>query len=454
MSLADVSDDTLPGLKIVADPRLFLPALTRAMADAGREFGLPAAMRIVRIRHRKGERAIVHAEFDFNFPDGKIMPASLWLHNGEKAARRGRKAASSPAKNGPIYEPLSGALVYFFPSDPYVPELSEFVSNPQRHSSALLDRLDSPTSAPELARFRPGIGATFRWADPGRPGAYVKIQKDCDARSSTTLLKNMHAASVGKSFSVPRPIGFSGEINAFAMEEVLGETLGQRLANGSPYQAHEATRTVLRALKELHECGFAPRLRKDRAHFISRAQSTARRIAEIEPGSASRAIALSDAIVRFEVPLAEQPAHCDLKLEHVVFSPEKVTFLDLDSFALADPLFDLAMLDLRASAAARAGLLGLRAAAAVRRAVNRAALTDYGTDSASRFAWLKTCAALQLAGHFAQNTGPHSAKLCRFALKIGEKSIAGAMPSTTTNALLDTVLRAPPAPLSESLSCV
>ncbi len=453
MSLADVSDDALPGLKVVSAPKLFLPALARALTDAARSFGPPASMRIVRIRHRKGERAVIHAEFDFNCPDGKMLPASIWLHSAEKAARRGRKAAAGQAPGAPVYEPGSGALIYFFPSDPFVPEISKFVSDPQRFGALLLKGVAAPSSAPELARFRPGVGATFRWGDAGRPGAFVKIQKDCDARTEFGLLEDMHAASAGKSFSVPRPIGFCEEINALAMEEALGDTLGQRLADASPYEARAITGTALRALKELHECGFVPRLRKDRTHLLNRAQSTAQRIGQIEPGSASRALALADALTGFDVRLAEQPAHCDFKLEHMVFSREKVTFLDLDSFALADPLFDLAMLHLRASVAARAGLVGLRAASAVRRAARRAALTDYGSEAASRFAWLKTCAALQLAGHFAQNISPHSAKLCRFALKIGEKSIAGAAMPATTSALLDAVLRVPPAPLLETLSC-
>lgn len=454
MSLENISDDALPGLRIIASDKLFLPALTLALSRTGRHDGPITSMRVVRVRHRKGERAIIHAEFDRQFPREKVLPASIWLRSGESAARRGRKAAAGQAKGAPILEPLSGALIYFFPSDPYVPEIAEFVSNPQRYSASLLEDLAVPANDPELARFRPGIGATFRWGIPGTPGAYVKIQKESDARAAIDLLKDMHAASKGTCFSVPRPIGLSEEINAFAMEEVHGDTLRQRLANGSPAGARAGAPSVLHALKDLHECGLVPHLRKDRAHFINRAQSAARRIGEIEPRLANRAVALAGHITGCAVQLAEKPAHCDIKLEHIVFSQQTVTFLDLDSFALADPLFDLAMLDLRAMMAARIREISNAASRAVSKVVRAAALLNYGADAASRLAWLKACAAMQLARHHAQNPGPNSTRLCRFALKTGEKSLGALMPATTIAIPLPAAMpSAPPALTSEVIPC-
>jgi Phosphotransferase enzyme family len=431
MSLANISDDSLPGLRTIASDKLFLPALTHALSQTGCNYGPIASMRVVRVRHRKGERAIIHAEFDIHSPEEKVLPASIWLRSGEMAARRGRKAGAGQAKGAPVVEPLSGALIYFFPSDPYVPEIAAFVSNPQRYGTSLLEGLTLPANTPELARFRPGIGATFRWGTPGTPGAYVKIQKESDARTAFDLLKDMRAASAETSFSVPEPIGLSEEINAFAMEEVAGDTLRQRLASESPSGAGAGAVSVLHALKDLHKCALVPRLRKDRAHFINRAQSAARRIGEIEPRLANHADALAGHIAGFEVQLDEGPAHCDIKLEHIVFSQQTVTFLDLDSFALADPLFDLAMLDLRAMMAARIGEISKAASRAVSKGVRAAALLNYRADAASRLAWLKACAAMQLARHHAQNPGPNSTRLCRFALKTGEKSLGALMPAAT-----------------------
>ncbi len=455
MSLVNISDKALPGLRIIASDKLFLPALTHALSQTGCHYGPITSMRVVRVRHRKGECAIIHAEFDSRSLEEKVLPASIWLRSGESAARRGRKAAAGKAKGAPVLEPLSGALIYFFPSDPYVPEIAEFVSNPQRYSASLLKGFTVPTNIPELARFRPGIGATFRWGTPGTPGAYVKIQKESDARASIELLKDMRAASAGTSFSVPRPIGLSEEINAFAMEELHGDTLRQRMANQSPSGARAGAISVLRALNDLHECALVPRLRKDRAHFINRAQSAALRVGEIEPRLADRAVALTGHIAGCKVQLDERPAHCDIKLEHIVFSQQTVTFLDLDSFALSDPLFDLAMLDLRAMMAARIGEISKAASRAVSKGVRAAALLNYGADAASRLAWLKACAAMQLARHHAQNPGPNSTRLCRFALKTGAKSLGAMMPATTIAIPLPVAMPSAPSALtSEAIPCV
>ncbi|MGB8818779.1 MAG: phosphotransferase [Rhizobiaceae bacterium] len=455
MSLAQISDDALPGLRIVADQKLFLAALTRALAEADRNHGPLASMRIVRVRYRKGERAVIHAEFDGQAADEQALHASIWLRSRESAARRGRKAAAGQAKGAPVYEPLSGALVHFFPSDPYVPEIAQFVSDPQRHSAALLGDPAAPAGIPELARFRPGIGATFRWGAQGTPGAYVKIQKECDARIAIELLRDMGAASAGRSFSVPQPKGLSEDINAFAMEEVLGDTLDQRLAKASPSVARAAVSSVLRGLKDFHECALVPHLRKDRTHLISRAQSAARRVGEIEPGVADRAAALADRIAGYEIQLAEKPAHCDIKLEHIVFCGQQVTFLDLDSFALSDPLFDLAMLDLRAMVAARTGAIGKAASTAVSDSVREAARLHYGPNAAPRLAWLKACASMQVARHFAQNPGPNSTRLCRLALKTGEKSLGALMLAATIAIPLPAAMpNVPPAPPSETIPCV
>jgi hypothetical protein len=455
MNLAMVSDDALPGLHFVADSKAFLPALSRALTDAGRSDGPLQSMRIIRIRHRRGERAIVQVEFVFQAPENKTLSAAIWLYAGGKAARRAHKAAAGNAAAAPVYEPSSGALVHFFPSDPFVPDMARFVSNPRSYSGQLLSGLAAPAGEPELARFRPGIGATFRWRDAGKRVVYVKILKDCDAGAAASLLEAMGDASLGKSFSVPKPLGFCADVNGLAMEEALGETLDQRLARSTPRGAHMATAQVLHALRDFHTCAVVPRLRKGRSYFISRAQVAAQLIDSMEPSAGSHAKLLADRISHCDVSLAEEPAHCDIKLEHILLSRQKVTLLDLDSLAISDPLYDLAMLDLRASMAARSGMIGEAAYLAVRDSVRQAALLHYNSDAAARLSWLKACASMQLARHYAQNVGPNSGEHCLFALKMGERCLVAHIPSTTmANPPRIAKPDLLPIPTSEETSCV
>ena len=428
MSLAAICDDALPGLRIVADEALFTGAMSEALARAGRFYGRLASVRIVRIRHRQGERAILQAEFVFDGPQEAALPASIWLFAGNKAERRAKVTGEQPL-NAPVYEPTSAALVYFFPADPYVPELAEFVSDPDRFQEQLLPGYGETVGGPEVARFRPGIGATFKWRVADGRCAYVKIQKDSDAQTSAIMLEELRSAASGTSFSVPRPLGFAPEINAFAMEEVTGEIFGHALAGASRREALAITEKALDGLSDLHACAIAPRQRKDRLHFVSRALAAAQVIAGVEPDAGDRAHALADYAARANVPLAAAPTHCDIKLEHIALGG-KVVFLDLDSLALADPLYDYAMLSIRARVAARSGLFGKGVAAAVSRSVHAAALGRGGPDAAARLAWLSVCAALQLARHFAQNPSPRSASMCRFALKAAEACMDTAPPQT------------------------
>jgi Phosphotransferase enzyme family len=450
MSPQSISDIALPGLSIAADPNLFLPALCSVLMQSGREIAQPDRMTIVRIRHRQGERAVIHAEFGFRPAGTPVLPASIWLHADGKAKRRAAKAAVRQIARAPVHEPMSDALVYFFPSDPYVPEMADFVSDPHGYAGELLAGFAAPPRAPEVVRFRPGVGAAFRWRGSDKPGAYVKIQKESDALEQAVLLERIREASRGTSFSVPRSLGASARINALAMEEVAGGTFGELLAGASPSEASAVTQKVLRALRALHERGPAPADRRDRDWFAGRARSTAARIAGMAPDAASRAQSLANLLAQSPVMLAERPSHCDIKLEHIVFSGRKTVFLDLDSFALSDPLYDVAMLDMRAAAAAHTGSISKAVSAAVSAAARRAALADYGADAGSRFAWLKACAALQLAGHFVQSSSPRSAILCSLALEAGDAALGCAdLPFLSTNPPPDALARVPPAPVME-----
>ena len=417
MNAARIIDPALPGLEITSDEARFLPALAAALKAEAMPAGLPSSMRIVRMRYRPGQRAIVQVEFAFADPLVKTLPASIWLFAGNKA----RKLAAGAAPGKPVFEPLSGSLVYLFPNDPHVPEIARFMANAPVHAETLAP---GSSSAPELARFRPGLGATFRWALSGGGAVYVKIQKDKDAREAFKTARRLMDSAAGNTFSVPEPRGLDSRINAFAMDEVRGSIFGDVLAQAPARQIEDYVGRLLTAMGEFHASGIACDQHKDRGHFAARAQAAADLVGIMDPARAVEAQSLAAAIAAAPVTLAAAPAHCDMKVEHIVYADGKFVLLDLDSFALADPLYDFAMLDIRTAMMAESGACSADAAALAGALIRAGAGSQGGPDAKSRYGWLKSCAALQLAKHHTQNLSPDSSRLAAAALAIGQNAYA------------------------------
>ena len=434
MSLPIMHDTGLSGLSVLTDESIFLPALAKALEQAGTVAGRLKSMRIVRIRYRPGERAVLNVELGFEIPLARTLPASIWLHAGTKARKRARESAKESASNAPIHEPLSGALVYLFPSDPHVWELGKFLSNPKTHAGHLLPGIPAPDSMPELVRFRPGLGATLRWATDDDGAVYVKIQKDGDAALAVETLHKLQNAATGKSFAVPGLAGHDASIKAYAMREVRGRVYGDILAQAPVQEVEEFTKSLVIAMAEFRCCGVRPEQKKDRAHFVRRARSAAGLVAWLSPELGTEAQMLAATVARAPANLDAAPAHCDIKLDHIVFSNGKMVLLDLDSFTLADPLYDLAMLDIRVALLAEANGCGVEAAQVVCGVIRQDVTQRAGLNGHTRFGWLKACAALELAKHHSQNPGPDSPRLVTAALALGERGLAfhgSAMPGVT-----------------------
>lgn len=421
MSLPVLHDPTLPGLAIVTDPAAFVQALARALADR-----LPwrlAGARIERIRYRKGERAILQVELVPEQPGVSPLPASIWLHAGTKAAKLARRATGTDGRGSPILEPLSGALVYLFPDDPHVREIAKFLAAPAAHADLLPHGSTARSNEPELMRFRPGLGATFRWAGNGRGTAFVKIHNGAEAAGAIRRLQLLRLLAIDRCFAVPDPIGIDAGLNAHAMREVVGYGYGDILLREPVTVVEEFTEILLSALADLHQCGLEVEEIKDRDHFLRRAASAAELIAFLAPSAGDEARALASMLARLPAALKPSLAHTDIKVEHVVFSRGKAVLLDLDSLAMADPLYDLAMLDMRVAMHAAVFPRAQRAAQTVHGMIGRMVSDRSEPDGADRLAWLGICAALQLAKHHAQNPRPRSHQLVRTALDLGRQSL-------------------------------
>lgn len=413
-------DPALPGLSQIADSEgfagLLRPLLSSRRPAASRLTGLG----IQRVRHREGERAIVQCELDFDDAGQCFsLPASIWMFAGNKAEKRAGQATRTDGA-APLFEPVTKSLVYIFPQDPHVLGLAAFVHTAKSCLRTLVPHAEGTVRAPELVRFRPGLGATFRWTLPGGDAVYVKVLADGDVAVNAARLNVLRDASGRRNWDVPEVTGFDTTLPAIAIGEMRGTVYADLLSRQSADAAAEATKSVVEALRDFHASAPWPEERKTRAHFVSRAQSAAALVARLYPAVARVADAIARWIAATPVVLGEAPVHCDIKVEHLVLLDRKVAFLDLDSHAVADPLYDLAMLEVRIAMHGAAQRCPPDTADRACQMVRSAAAESGNSDALGRYGWLKACAALQLARHFAQNAGAEPERMVRAALALAE----------------------------------
>ena len=281
MNAPMITDAAMPGLATALSPGALARDLSDAVSAAtSGEWSIPE-LDIVRLRYRRGQRAILQVDLALEGPQGLMRaPGSVWFFAGGKAAK---KAASAPPTQRwqlprVFLEPRRECLVSIFPHDRHVPQIATFLANPGEFASELLGA--RIFSAPRLVRYRPGIGATFRWqGDKGT--RYVKVHGD---RSPARLAASVRgiAAALGPVI-VPEPLGIAEEIAAVSYREVEGPFLDGVLAGGDVDHIRDASERAAGAMHVLHGAGLDARRANSRARFIEKAEDSALLIAALSP---------------------------------------------------------------------------------------------------------------------------------------------------------------------------
>lgn len=209
MTRQEISDPALPGLE-KALRREIAPLLSAALgAASGGAWSLLRAAP-VRLRYRPGKRAIVQYALTLSGPRGEfVTPAALWFFAGGKAAKiAGKIAAPEAAVAMPlaaVLEPVTGGLLQVFPHDHRVPQIAAFLNDSRAFASDLFGGSGGAAGAPELARFRPGIGATFRWSAAIGPRVFVKINPATSPLRARARLTALHRAAPHSGFAPHGP---------------------------------------------------------------------------------------------------------------------------------------------------------------------------------------------------------------------------------------------------------
>ena len=143
-------------------------------------------------------------------------------------------------------------------------------------------------------------------------------------------------------YSVGRPIAYLRDQRALVLAEAPGTSLDQVLTQGRGMNV--AVRNVARALAAFNQ-GRATAWRQNRVGDQIAAIERARRILDWAcPELKAEVDAITEAVTTGiqETPLG--PSHLDVKPDHVFLDGDEVVFIDLDSFAAADPVRDPAHL--------------------------------------------------------------------------------------------------------------
>lgn len=405
MNAFTIRDPALVGVGVAMQPGRLTGLLAAALSRQTQGLYTISSARIVRFRHRPGQRAILQLELRIEGVGGRCRcPGALWYFRGGKV-QKALGALSAPVTSAPppmFLEPVTGGLVCLFPYDRRAPLIADFLERCDEHAPILLGV--PPETPPELVRYRPGIGATFRWRGLGRT-VYVKVHAE---DSPVRLYRQNHALCRllrDSPASVPDPIGAVEPAGAFSQAEADGEPLDALLRQSGSSPPANTMGRVAAALAAFHNAPLKPSRSRNRNGFIARAHRTAGQVGLASPALGQVAEAISEELAATPCPLHLSPSHMDMKAEHIFLGGNGATFVDLDSMAFSDPLYDLGMLDLRLSALSETGACAPALISACRAALLSAYAPDTGEDAAPRFRWLRAAAALQLAKHFVQNLG-------------------------------------------------
>ncbi len=257
-----------------------------------------------------------------------------------------------------FYVPELDMLAQVFPYDYRLPALSALMAGPLPELEHLLLSRFGPgdwrTEAWEAGplRYRATLRATLRLIVRARDNAtaqteerryYAKLSREEEEGEQTyQVLRQLWdgAGMKGETFTVARPIAYLSGLRTFLQEEASGTSLHEMLLREE--DAVWAIRKVARALATLHLSDVvAPR-----SHHLNNEIALLRgardNLRSASPHLAPEVEEIFDAVVAGLEEVPPSPTHGDLKPVHLLFNDGRFTLIDLDTFAGADPVRDVA----------------------------------------------------------------------------------------------------------------
>jgi len=300
-----------------------------------------------------------------------VQVTGLLYAQKDKAEQAWRKLqATDPRQEIPdawlTFEPVSFVpelemLVQVFPYDHRLPALPLMMAGPSPELEPLLLgrfgpgdwRLEAWNVEP--VRYREQGGAVLCYTGKARNAAtggrkerrfYAKVYRHDEKGEQTyQVLRALQkqACTNGEGFSVVRPAAYLSDLRALILEEAPGRPLDEILLREGDSTA--AVRRVAQALAAFNQ-GEAPAT--TRRHLLADQVAVLERSRKLLGWACPHLRVEVESIIEGvlaglqEVPL--MPTHRDLSPDHIFVDGERTIFIDLDSFAKADPVLDPAHL--------------------------------------------------------------------------------------------------------------
>jgi hypothetical protein len=368
-----LADPVFPGLGVASDPEIMRGIFQKHLRPLNNKAYHVRDCRLSRVRYRRGARCVLQYTLRLLEADTgseRIQWVTGVMYADDKARRKWEKLrVSYPKELSEIistFEPFSfipdlGMLVQVFPYDRRLPTLPLLIAEPLPElESPLLARFGPGNWRTEVwnvepVRYRAGLGAALRLTVQGQDDAtsrrierrfYAKVYRDEGQGQQThQVLRALwkQARANGECFTVVRPLAYLSGLRTLLQEEAPGMPLEEIILRESDTTG--AVRRVAQALAAFNQ-GDAP--------ATTRQYLLADQVADLE--RARRLLGWACPNLRLEVesiiedvlagleevPL--RPTHRDLKPDHIFVDGERTIFIDLDSFAKADPVLDPAHL--------------------------------------------------------------------------------------------------------------
>lgn len=366
-----VEDPSLPQLKVAKDPGLMREVFQRYLRPLdGRTYQVRECQ-ISFISHRKGVRCKL--QYALRLEEAETGRELSQLVTGVMEARQQTQRTREELRRSEPGQVISRAsevfapffyisdldmLVEVFPYDSGLPALSILMAGPPPELEAsLLARFGSggwQTGAwnVEPVRYRTNKRATLRVRARVRDAAtgraeekcfYAKVYRETEEGDKTyrALQQLWDRTGTGEAgFTVGRPITYLSGLRTLVQEEVSGTPLKDILLQQN--EAILAVRRVASALASLHLSHVVPPRRRGLKLERALLEEAGPLLRSARPHLGPEIEEIVGALLADLKEVPPAPTHGDLKLHHILLDDDRLYLLDLDFFARADPILDVA----------------------------------------------------------------------------------------------------------------
>jgi hypothetical protein len=367
------ADPRLPQLEVAGDPELMRDVFQRHLRPLGEKAYQVRECRISRVRHKPAEYCVLHYDLLLEEPDtgcersqlvsgvvyAEAQPPYILETLRQAAPKRGSTDTSPPF--APFsYIPDLEMLVEVFPYDHRLPALSLLMEGPSPELETLLlarfgaGEWQTETWDIETIRYHLHARATLRLTMRARDATtgraeerrfYIKVyrSKKRGPRHYQMLRALWDKASAGGGgFTVGRPIAYLSGLRTLLQEEFPGTSLERIILQHREDEATSAVRKAARSLAALHLDHVPMLQRRLLIDEVAELEKKEKVLQQACPHLRPEIKEIVGAVIfgLGEGPLA--PTHCDLELEHILLDGDRLALVDLDEFAEAEPLQDVA----------------------------------------------------------------------------------------------------------------